>query len=184
MLIGDRDLVKLVLSGDGDAFRTLFDRYYLMVWRVAWRLTQSRGDEDDVVQDTFLRAWRKLWTFHARSTLPTWLTRIAVNCALAFCRARERQAFPRLLGRDVASPDPDPERLAISSEAARQFVRTMRMMTEMERTAFSLHHLDGMTEKETAAELGVSKDAARQAIYRALKKLRADLEPYEVKRCI
>jgi len=185
MPISDRDLVKLAVSGDHGAFHTLVNRYGDLVWHVAWRLTQSRDDEEEVFQDTFLRAWKYLPVFDGRSGFRTWLTRIALNCSLAVRRTRERQTFPRLFGRDVASPDPDPERLAISSEVGTRVVLTMGTMSEMERTAFFLHHFDGMPDKEIAAELGVTKAAARQAMYRAVRKLRLDLEPWdEVSPCI
>src|SRR5260221_10126852 len=77
-------------GGDPDAFRLLVERQSKTIFRVAYRMTGNEHDADDVVQETFLRAYRTLDRFEERANFSTWLHRIAVNCSLDLLRARVR----------------------------------------------------------------------------------------------
>src|SRR4051812_27492114 len=78
-------------AGDDSAFRLLVERHSQSLFRLAFRMTGNETDAEDMVQDTFLRAYRKLGTFEARANFGTWLHRIAANCALDLLRKRQRQ---------------------------------------------------------------------------------------------
>ena len=69
-------------AGNRDAFRTLVERHSRAVFRVAYRVMGNEQDAEDVVQDTFLKAYRELARFEARSGLGTWIHRVAANCAI------------------------------------------------------------------------------------------------------
>src|SRR5512137_922955 len=83
--------VTLAQAGDEPAFRRLVERHSRAVFQLAFRMTGSEPDAEDVVQDTFLKAYRELRRFEARSSFGTWLHRIAVNCSYDLLRKRPRQ---------------------------------------------------------------------------------------------
>src|ERR1700730_4506280 len=78
-------------QGDNDAFRALVERHSRSVFRLAFRMTGNEQDAEDLVQETFLRAYRQLGKFDGRAGFSTWLYRIAANCSLDLIRARKRR---------------------------------------------------------------------------------------------
>ena len=88
----DAATVALARDGDSEAFRALVDRHSRAVYRLAYRMTGTPQDAEDVVQETFLKAYRQLGRFESRANFGTWLHRIAVNCAIDLIRSR---AVPR-----------------------------------------------------------------------------------------
>src|SRR6476646_6870882 len=89
-MTSDVAVVSRARSGDADAFRQLVERHSKPMFRVAYRMTGNEHDADDVVQETFLRAYKQLRHFEERANFGTWLHRIAVNCSLDLLRARGR----------------------------------------------------------------------------------------------
>src|SRR6266446_4652851 len=88
----DLHQVARARSGDADAFRVLVDRHSRSLFRLAFRMTGNQQDAEDVVQDSFLRAYRQLGKFDERASFGTWLYRIAVNCSLDLVRSRKRRS--------------------------------------------------------------------------------------------
>ncbi len=173
-------------KGDRNAFRVLVDRHGRAVFRLAYRMTGNEGDAEDVVQETFLRAYKQIGQFDGRSSFSTWLHRICANCSLDLIRARktrERQREP--LGDDrakswidrVAAPEPDPERLTHSGQITQLLKPALEQLSEMERVAFTLRHFDGCNVDEIARALGVQQNAAKHSVFRAVQKLRRALQP-------
>src|SRR6266404_9686429 len=78
-------------AGDADAFRVLVERHSRPLFRLAFRMTGNEQDAEDIVQDTFLRAYRRIEKFDERASFGTWLYRITVNCSLDLVRARKRR---------------------------------------------------------------------------------------------
>src|ERR1700757_4555725 len=109
-------------QGDDDAFRVLVERHSRAVFRLAFRMTGNEQDAEDVVQESFLKAYRHLGRFETRADFGTWLYRIVANCAVEMIRsrqARQKQGWTEPFepaASDRASEDPGPERLAASSE--------------------------------------------------------------------
>lgn len=182
----DAAAVALVRAGDRDAFRPIVERYSEMLFRLAYRITGNEADADEVVQETLLRAYRKLDSFDGRSSLRTWLFRIATNCSLDLLDRRKVQ--PQLLTSDpdedesapverVPSEQPNPERLAYNTEIQTSIHAAMQSLTGVERTAFVLRHIEGCSTKEIAAALNVRSAAARQSLFRAVEKMRKFLAP-------
>src|SRR4030088_1602070 len=79
-------------QGDGEAFRALVERHSRALFRLAFRMTGNEQDAEDVVQESFLRAYRQLGKFDERATFGTWLYRIAMNCSLDLVRSRKRRS--------------------------------------------------------------------------------------------
>jgi len=170
-------------GGDGEAFGLLVNTHARTAFRLAYRLTGDERDAEDVVQESFIRAYRQIGRFEARSNFGTWLHRIVVNCAMDTLRTRyarraERMGDPVDDVPDVPpSDDPSPERMAFSEEIRRQVDASMTSLTPQERVAFALRHYEGRSIDEISRTLGVQKSAAKHAIFRAVRKLRAALEP-------
>jgi RNA polymerase sigma-70 factor (ECF subfamily) len=184
----DAVAVQEVREGNPDAFRVLVERHSRSIFRLAYRMTGSEQDAEDMVQETFLRAYKQLHHFDGRAGFGTWLYRIAANCSLDFIRARKKrqenhtpfdptdEAAPDIVTQQPAH-DPSPERLAHSSEMARILGPAMDELSEMERSAFVLRHYEGLGMEEIGRALGVQPNAAKHSVFRAVQKLRRALEP-------
>src|SRR5436309_11938639 len=91
MQLDDAAAVARARDGDQDAFRVLVDRHSRNIYRLAFRMTGRAEDAEDVVQETFVRAYRQLGRFEARSNFATWLYRIGFNCSIDYMRARPKR---------------------------------------------------------------------------------------------
>src|SRR5436190_20969868 len=116
-------------QGDSDAFRALVERHSRSVFRLAFRMTGNEQDAEDVVQESFLRAYKQLGRFESRANFGTWLYRIVANCAVDLMRAKQAR-HDQVRGDSLddvadlpAGDGPSPERLARSAQIE-QRVRT------------------------------------------------------------
>jgi RNA polymerase sigma-70 factor (ECF subfamily) len=172
-------------AGDADAFRVLVERHSRPLFRLAFRMTGNEQDAEDIVQDTFLRAYRRIGKFDERASFGTWLYRITVNCSLDLVRARKRRseqsgpANPEIddLMQSLPSTGATPDRMAMSGEARQRIAEAMEELSASERTAFVLRHFEGMCIDEVSRVLGCRPGAARHCVFRAVQKLRRALEP-------
>ena len=177
----DQQLVERTRTGDDDAFRVIVERHSRSVYRAAYRITANAADADDVVQETFLRAYRALATFDARAALTTWLHRIAVNCSLDLIDSRRRREGRIDAGEDLsllASSSATPDRVALGGEMQRAIADAMDALTGNERTAFVLRHFEGMPLEEIGQILGTRLNATKNTVFRAVRKLRHQLQPF------
>jgi len=172
-------------QGDSDAFRALVEQHSRSVFRLAFRMTGNEQDAEDVVQESFLRAYRQLGRFESRANFGTWLHRIAVNCSLDLLRARVRH--DRHYGGDPEEAEMTgaakseaalQDRLLLSAELQVHVNKAMERLTGNERTAFVLRHFEGMPVEEIGRTLGIQVNAAKHTIFRAVRKLREALEPF------
>jgi RNA polymerase sigma-70 factor, ECF subfamily len=170
-------------DGDVEAFLSLVERHRRSMYNLALRMTGNEQDAKDVVQDSVLNAYLHLDQFEARANLRTWLTRIVVNCALDHLRGRRRRPDlnnPKPLSAvfdTAASSLPDPERLAASADWRRRVSDVMEVMSPLERVTFTLRHFEGCSINEIAQTVGIGHNAAKQHIFRAVRKIRRALEP-------
>ena len=183
----DAAAVALARDGDSEAFHALVDRHSRAVYRIAYRMTGSPHDAEDVVQETFLRAYRQLGRFESRANFGTWLHRIAVNCSIDLIRSRpHREASHN--GADLeqfgAAAEPgnasavSPERLMMSTEVQERITAAMSGLSPMERAAFMLRHFEGRSIDEISRSLGLKTNATKHSIFRAVRKMRIALEPF------
>ncbi len=181
----DRAAVAQVLAGDEDAFRALVERHSRAIFRLAYRMTANEQDAEDVVQETFLRAFRQLKRFESRSSFSTWLYRIAVNCSLDFIRKRRRHdehhtpdsPSEEETMHEVMDGRPTAERLVFSAEVQKRVDSVLSSLGPKERAAFSLRHFEGMSIEEIGSVLGLRDSATKNSIFRAVQKLRRELQP-------
>ena len=187
----DQQAARKAVAGDQGAFRVLVERHSHAIFRLAFRMTGNEEDAEDLVQETFLRAYKQIARFDCRSSFGTWLYRICVNCSLDLIRVRKqrRERQPAEEGEDglqywleqVPANQPSPERLSQSQEIASLLRPAMQQLSETERHAFILRHYEGCGIEQIAKVLGVESSAAKHSIFRAVQKLRKALQPvYEV----
>ena len=177
--------VERAQSGDSDAFRLLVEQHSRAVFRLAFRMTGNEQDAEDVVQETFLRAYRQLGKYEARSSFSTWLYRIASNYSLDLIRMRKRHEDKRERGkadeRDILQTlpvnTPGPDRILYSSQVQERVNEALNELSAQERTAFVLRHFEGLSIDEIGETLGTGTNATKHSIFRAVQKLRRSLEP-------
>src|SRR6478609_8109784 len=171
-------------QGDSDAFRALVEQHSRSVFRLAFRMTGNEQDAEDVVQESFLRAYRQLGRFESRANFGTWLYRIVSNCSVDLMRSKQArhdqvrgdsldEAAVELPAADV----PGPERMAQSAEIERRVQRALEELSPLERAAFTLRHYEGRSIEEISAALDLGTSAAKHSVFRAVKKLRVALAP-------
>jgi RNA polymerase sigma-70 factor (ECF subfamily) len=181
MQLDDAAAVALARDGDEEGFRVLVERHSRGVYRVAHRMTGRPQDAEDVVQETFIRAFRQLSRFEARSNFGTWLYRIAFNCAIDYIRARphressEEPETLEILSGPGGSPAADD--LVYAGEISERVRTALDDLSVKERAAFIMRHYHGCSIEEIGASLDMKTNATKHSIFRAVKKMRAALEP-------
>ena len=183
----ENDVIAKVLAGDRDLFGELVARHYQFAFRIAFRITGSASDAEEAAQEAFLRAYTRLSTFRQDASFSTWVNRIAMNTAINLVERRKRelthlaQAGAGLDKIDpllkVADRGAGPERLLLDGEAASLREAAMSTLTPMERTAFTLRHMEDVPLAEIAKALRVPTNSVKQAVFRAVGKLRRTLQP-------
>jgi RNA polymerase sigma-70 factor (ECF subfamily) len=183
--VSDDAAVAGAKGGDREAFRTLVEHHSRYLYGVAYRMTGNAEDARDVVQDTWLKAHSQLGRFEARSNVRTWLTRIAINCAIDYIRkTRRHEAASDSSLDDRNWPEqgtlqPLPDRLVLAGEIGTRIEGTMRCLTALERAAFVLRHVEGMSIDEIGNALGLNTSATKHSIFRAVRKMRVALAPFK-----
>jgi RNA polymerase sigma-70 factor (ECF subfamily) len=183
----DETAVAMARNGDRDAFRALVERHSRYLFRIVYRLTRNVEDAQDVVQDTWLKAHAQLGRFEARANVRTWLTRIAINCAidhLRTARRREPAYDPSTFDQEatsgwIESTAAEPDRQVLAGEIGTRIDQTLRRLTTLERSAFMLRHIEGMSISEIGVALGLNTSATKHSVFRAVRKMRAALAPFK-----
>jgi RNA polymerase sigma-70 factor (ECF subfamily) len=170
-------LVGKARAGDAGAFRELVELHARRAFQVAYRITGNEQDAEDAVQESFLRAFRQIGRFKGESGFGTWLYRIVANCALDAIRMRGRQPDGEDSALERASGDPSPERSVLSGEIRERVELAPSELSPVERAAFVLRHFEGMGIEEIGKALGCEPGAAKNSVFRAVRKLRKALEP-------
>jgi RNA polymerase sigma-70 factor (ECF subfamily) len=182
----DDSLVVAAKTGDELAFETLVKRHQKRIFALALRYTRVREDAQDVVQQTFHKAFVYLHKFEGKSLFSTWLTRIAINEALMLLR---RGRAMREVSIDDSSSDegialqihdagPDPEAEYLQREGLRILSAAMGQLRPGIRGAIELRELGELTSQETARRLGLSISAVKGRVFQGRRKLRQALRRY------
>jgi RNA polymerase sigma-70 factor, ECF subfamily len=180
-LTAEEDLVAAAKDGDEGAFETLFNRHQRRIVALAFRYTRVREDAEDILQQTFQKAFVHLQKFKGKSSLSTWLTRIAINQALMLLRSRrglrevliddsngDEEATPT---RELADANPDPEASYLQKEKTQILSVAMRQLRPRMRKAIELRELGELSSRDTAAHLGVSIGTVKARVFHARRKL-------------
>jgi RNA polymerase sigma-70 factor (ECF subfamily) len=172
----DAAIVQRVLGGDVEAFSMLVERYYDHYVRFAVHLVGNREDAEEVVQDTFLRAYRALGRYEERERFGAWMLRILVNRARtvsAMGRRREK-LFPEQIDETLpeAAEAHPAERAALREEVS----RALAQLGPDQREAFLLHYVEGLSYEEMAGITGSGVSALKMRVKRSCERLREILQ--------
>lgn len=191
---GGREEISIdaLKAGDRSAFAKLVERYSPQVYRLALKILNDPQDAEDVLQEAFIKALRALPSFEGRSSLSTWLYRIAVNEALMMVRKRKPDHVSIDMEREDAEGDLEPVEIVdwcclpegdlMSAESRKFLDQAIQRLTPALRTVFLLRDVEGLSVRETAEALGVTEAAVKTRLLRARLKLREELSVYFAER--
>jgi len=181
-------LVTQARQGDSEAFNGLAERYQLNIFRLAQNITQNREDAEDVLQETFLKAYEHLPEFHGDSKFYTWIVRIAVNEALMKLRKRKWDKTVWLdepintgedsVAREIAVWEDNPEQRYSKEELHDILDKAVNGLAPPYRTVFVLRDMEGLSTEETAEALELSVPAVKSRLLRARLQLRDKLTAF------
>jgi RNA polymerase sigma-70 factor (ECF subfamily) len=185
----DEEILERIRAGDKAACALCIETYGPIVYRVALRLMQNEADAEDVMQETFLNAFRAIDTFEGRSSLGTWLYRITYNNAMM--RLRRPTAANSSI--EITWRDGDdgyavpkqfydwcclPEKDFQTAEVREALERAIAQLPPILRGVFVLRELEELSTRETAAALNISEDVVKTRLHRARLQLRESLSDY------
>jgi RNA polymerase sigma-70 factor (ECF subfamily) len=182
----DATLVAAAKNGEATAFATLVERYDRRIFSVARRMTRNREDAEDIVQQSFQKAFVHLNSFVGMSSFSTWLTRIAINEALMLLRKNRglrevliddlngNEETARAL--EIPDSSPDPEAIYSHQEWGRMLSLAMNELPPGTRKAIQLRELDERSSEETARIMGISVSALKGRMFHGRRRLRERLK--------
>ncbi len=167
----DEELMTAICAGDKSAYEAIVRRHLKSVSQCAWRLLGNRRDVEDIAQDTFLKLWINAASWQpAKARLSTWIHRIAHNLCIDHLRKRREE-----LTEEEAVQDTGPlDEVAADNEVA-QLRAALEQLPLSQRSAISLCHYQGFSNKEAAAIMGISAQALESLLARAKRSLRKSL---------
>ena len=168
-------LVERARRGDQDAYGELVTRYQALAARVAYVITASSAEAEDVTQDAFVKAYYALERFRARDSFRPWILRIVSNEAKNRLRsARRREGLALRAAEDRRSGDaaPSPEAAAIEVETKEALLRALGGLKENDRLIIAYRYFLELSEAETASALGIRPGTVKSRLFRALDRLR------------
>ena len=174
MRADDLELARRCREGDAAAFETLYRAHSGRLFGLLTRMTGSAHDAEDLLQDVFVHAHRKLASFRGESSLGTWLYRLAVNQCLDHLRGKQSRMARATASLDEdEAPEPAAPAPALPAPIARiDLERAIAQLPEGCRAAFVLHDVEGLDHREVGAALGISEGTSKSQVHKARMKLR------------
>ena len=182
--------LEALRAGDRNEFARMVDAYTPSLYRLGIKMLGNQQDSEDILQNTFLKAYQHLGEFEARSSLSTWLYRIAANEALMQLRRKRPEttftdAAPEQDGQE-AEYEPAlltdwcclPEQEFVSAEARQALDRAVQSLSENLRIVFLLRDIEGLSIQETSQALGLTETSVKTRLLRARLRLREILSQY------
>jgi RNA polymerase sigma-70 factor (ECF subfamily) len=199
--INDDELVRRIRGGETALYEIVMRRYNQRVYRVARAILRNDAEAEDVMQETYVRAYEHLNEFAGAAKFATWLTKIAVHEAWARARRQGLTCAPRsisdvnldIMSRAMAD-ERDPERQTYDRELRSALERAVEVLPESYRSVVILRLVEGLDVSETAAALGIGVEAVKTRLHRGRALLRKELErragivapdlfPFHLSRC-
>jgi RNA polymerase sigma-70 factor (ECF subfamily) len=175
-VLTDEEIVDRVRAGQTPLFEVLMRRYNQRLYRIARAILHGDAEVEDVMQETYLRAYAHLDQFAGRARFATWLTRIAVNEAAARARrAPVTVGIPLVYEIEPQPSDENPEQTAVRGEAQALLDRAIESLSPDDRAVFVLREVEELSTSETAEALGVNEAVIRMRLFRARTRLRLNL---------
>jgi len=175
--LDDVELVQRVLAGDAKAFRTIIQRHNQRLYRIARSVLRNSAEAEDVVQETYIRAFAHLASFRGESGIGTWLARIAMNESLGRLRQRqstadaaavaESRSEAEIIHFPLSAPNDDPERTMAQRQILQLVEQATDNLPEDFRLVFVMRVIEGMSVEETAELLGIRPETVKTRLHRA-----------------
>ena len=181
-LLADSEIIQRVLAGEVAAYEVIMRRHNQRLYRAARAILRDDDEAEDVLQETYVRAYQHLRDFAGEAQFSTWLTRIAVNEALARLKRRERVSDvagtreARTQAMDILeSHAPGPEQQLLEAETRNLLEAAIDALPEAYRVVFVLREIEEMHTAEAAACLDLSEETVKVRLHRARRMLRREL---------
>ncbi len=183
-----RELVQKSKAGDKQAYRELVERYQTRAFRIAYDILQSQEDAEDVVQESFVKAYLSLKHFQEKSAFYTWFYRIVYNMSIDHKRKRSRrggvalefdESYLNTEGADSSylyEPVQTPDDMLKRKEQAQDISKVLNTISDEHRTVMMLREIDGLSYDRIAEVVGVSKGTVMSRLHYARKKLQEGLK--------
>ncbi len=172
----DLELVERIRNGDGAAFEALYRQHATRLYNLASRMTGAKGEADDLLQDIFLLAYRKIAGFRGESSLGTWLYRLAMNHCLDVLRSRQSRMGQQTDSLDEPDAAPVAAPVPVLNAVSRiDLERAIAALPPACRAAFLLHDVEGFGHHEVGTMLGVSEGTSKSQVHKARMRIRAYL---------
>jgi RNA polymerase sigma-70 factor (ECF subfamily) len=173
--LSDAEIVCRVLAGETSLFELIMRRYNQRVYRAVRAIVRDESEAEDVMQQAYVNAYSHLGQFAERSAFSTWLTRIAINEALARIRPRGLHVVPDDDVPEMESPSPNPEEAAMTSEIKEVLESEISGLPDSYRSVFMLREVEGLSTLETAECLNLTEDVVKTRLHRARMMLRENI---------
>jgi RNA polymerase sigma-70 factor, ECF subfamily len=179
-VLQDEEIVRLVIDGHTQAYSILVDKYKNMIFDLCYKYTYDYTEAQDLSQDIFIKAYRKLYTFKNSSSFSTWFYRIGINTCIDWTRKKKKQKNMNVVDEDgylevLPSNDPALEDIVIDKEK-RQLVRNaISNMSEKYKTVVILYNYKNLSCMEISQILDVPVKTVETRLYRAKKILKNKL---------
>jgi len=184
----DETLVARTQKGDSAAFDVLIGRYKERLYATVYHMTANHEDANDLVQDTFIKAFKSIESFRGRSSFYTWIYRIAVNRTINFLKRRKNRNQYSLDDLESSiQTDPDlvemmshvtPRREAGLTELQEKLNEALQKLSESHRAVVTMHDIQGMTHADIAKVLKCSEGTVRSRLFYARQQLQGLLSEY------
>lgn len=171
--VDESDVVARAKSGDAAAFEAVYRAHVGRVYALCLRMTGDKTEAEDLTQEAFVRAWRKLGSFRGESALSTWLHRLTVNLVLTNRRSASRRAS-RMTAADDLTRYEKPERRPQTGPRM-DLEEAIAGLPDGARTVFVLHDVEGYQHHEIAEMLGLATGTTKAQLHRARRLLREAL---------
>ncbi|MDD4051973.1 MAG: RNA polymerase sigma factor [candidate division Zixibacteria bacterium] len=163
----DYSLAREIAAGNREVFRELYDKNATTLYNLARRMIGSTDEAEDIVQETFIRAYRKINLFGGRSSLSSWLYRICINIGLEHLR-RKKGVCERLDETNCGAVEPDQKQVMLR----RKLDKAIKHLPQGCRMVFVLHDIEGLNHKEIADRLQLSEGTSKSQLFKARAMLR------------
>ncbi|HPZ08304.1 MAG TPA: sigma-70 family RNA polymerase sigma factor [Candidatus Eremiobacteraeota bacterium] len=189
MLLEENILIEKSKNGDFEAFETLINTYEKHVYNIAWNMLRNTEDAEEVLQETFIKAYSKLYQFEGRSKFSTWLYRIATNESLMLLRKRNPvphvsldepldDGYRAKIRRELIDWRENPQDIYLKNELQEKIDHIILTLPEDYRTVFVLRDIQGMSGEKVSEILGITLAAVKARLHRARLYAREVLNNY------
>lgn len=168
------ELIARCMAGEQEAFRGLYSAYSRAMYNVGYRITRNEDDAADVLQESFISAFRNLKHYRGDATFGAWLKRIVVNKAINVINRRRTEPLPDADGWDIE--DDVAVEIEDDERAVDRIKKAIHQLPDGYRTVLSLYLMEGYDHQEIGEIMGVSESTSKSQLNRAKKKLREILE--------